>query len=660
MHHVVGSLLTLVGLLGLWFAAGGQVSAQTSRRCFAETSFCIEGRIRQIWEQSGGLTTFGYPIGPLQQSVISGQTLQVQWFQRQRIELHPENVAPYDVLLGRLGAERLAAQGRDWWQIPQSAPQSGCVHFAETGHNVCPPFLAAWRSDGLEFDGQAGSSAAESLALFGMPVSDAQTETIDGVSLTIQWFERARFELRSAGGAVAFGLLGTELAPSGTPAPEVTPVVSGQPPQATPTLTPRPTTTSNEPPPPTSVSLPATATRVPPTRVLPTATSTLLPTSTPIRPTNTAVPPTATPGRPPNLPPAGGLPSASRGDVNIDLSLPPGGDSITAKIGDIVVVGITTDDQHPLTNDPIVFTVTGPNNGVVETVTLYGINPLGSVLWLWTPRPEYARAAYTIAAQQGATTFSGTVTVADREQATAPGAIFPQGVVTAIRNVSCISQGSISSNDGVRGAPGDRFGIVLSGFSPAEIIQLYLYGSQASADSADYVGELSTLTADGKGQATYTLDTGNLAEGSYLVITRAEAEAAADPDNPENPVTFPSSLLRSRIDLSDAARSSQPCPPANSPAPTVGLGSTIAPAAEPTATVTPEAVHTSEPTATVFPTASPTATGAPTATAAATEAVTLTPTTTFRATSTNTPTASPVETATPTKSAIPTATSPVS
>ena len=45
---------------------------------------------------------------------------QVQWFERNRLELHPENARPYDVLLGRLGADRLAQQGRDWFTFPKS------------------------------------------------------------------------------------------------------------------------------------------------------------------------------------------------------------------------------------------------------------------------------------------------------------------------------------------------------------------------------------------------------------------------------------------------------------------------------------------------------------------------------------------------------------
>jgi hypothetical protein len=44
------------------------------------------------------------PVSEPQQETIEGQTVLVQWFERARFEYHPENKAPYDVLLGRLGS----------------------------------------------------------------------------------------------------------------------------------------------------------------------------------------------------------------------------------------------------------------------------------------------------------------------------------------------------------------------------------------------------------------------------------------------------------------------------------------------------------------------------------------------------------------------------
>ncbi|HWQ13087.1 MAG TPA: DUF4352 domain-containing protein [Roseiflexaceae bacterium] len=143
------------------------------------------------------------------------------------------------MLLGRLGADRLAQQGRDWFTFPKSGPQPGCRFFPETGQSVCGDILAAWRASGLELDGRAGKSEAESLALFGLPLSGLVTETLgDGRQYQVQWFERARFELHPENPPpyhVLLGLLGNELrdaaaAPAPTPVPEAPPAPQIQPP----------------------------------------------------------------------------------------------------------------------------------------------------------------------------------------------------------------------------------------------------------------------------------------------------------------------------------------------------------------------------------------------------------------------------------------------
>jgi hypothetical protein len=189
------------------------VQAQRQERCFPETGFCISGRIRTFWERNGGLSVFGFPLGPQQAEDIEGQSYQVQWFERNRLELHPENVAPQDVLLGRLGADSLAHTKRDWQDFPKSEAKKGCRRFPETGHSICGAFLARWQANGVELDHQPGISEAESIALFGLPLSDPRPEQIAGQTYTIQWFERARFEMHPELGStrVLLGLLGTDL-----------------------------------------------------------------------------------------------------------------------------------------------------------------------------------------------------------------------------------------------------------------------------------------------------------------------------------------------------------------------------------------------------------------------------------------------------------------
>ena len=105
----LGVVVTILALLPLY-----ATYAQSNQRCFAETSYCVSGRIRTFWEQNGGLAVFGLPITPQQQETIDGKLLQVQWFERNGLELHPENQRPYDVCWGglaRTGSPNKAAIG---------------------------------------------------------------------------------------------------------------------------------------------------------------------------------------------------------------------------------------------------------------------------------------------------------------------------------------------------------------------------------------------------------------------------------------------------------------------------------------------------------------------------------------------------------------------
>lgn len=210
------------GLLCLALAFGIFTTIRAQEEVvFPETGHRISGRFLQFWRQQGGLAVFGYPL--TDQLTENGRS--VQYFERQRFELHPENQPPYDVQLGRLGAEILPG-----WQTQPTAtgPAAGCTYFAETRHNVCNQqaqngFLSYWTANGLEFDGRAGKSYAESLALFGLPISEPyQYTNSSGVTVQTQWFERARFEWypnNPNAYKVQLGRLGAELGSPGSSQP---------------------------------------------------------------------------------------------------------------------------------------------------------------------------------------------------------------------------------------------------------------------------------------------------------------------------------------------------------------------------------------------------------------------------------------------------------
>jgi hypothetical protein len=56
-----------------------------------------------------------------------------------------------------------------------------CRFFPETHHSVCHGFLTFWQTHG-------------GMELFGLPLTEERTEVIEGRALTVQYFERARFE----------------------------------------------------------------------------------------------------------------------------------------------------------------------------------------------------------------------------------------------------------------------------------------------------------------------------------------------------------------------------------------------------------------------------------------------------------------------------------
>jgi hypothetical protein len=158
--------------------------------------------IRAYWEANGGLPVFGFPTTDLTtETNADGFTGPTQWFERDRLEDH--TAEGKGVLAGRLGAQKLAMEGRPWESFPRvdGAP-ANCVFFRETGHSLCPPFRAYWEQNG-------------GLMRFGYPISEPVAErNADGFAGTFQWFERRRMEIHPENQppyGILLGLLGNEV-----------------------------------------------------------------------------------------------------------------------------------------------------------------------------------------------------------------------------------------------------------------------------------------------------------------------------------------------------------------------------------------------------------------------------------------------------------------
>jgi subtilisin family serine protease len=177
-----------------------------SKVYFAESGHTLGGPFLQYWRANGGLSLFGYPISEefTETSPADGKPYTVQYFERNRFELHPENKGtPFEVLLGLLGRDLTAGKTFSQVLMPFDSTEER-VYFPETRHSLSAEFLRYWRANG-------------GLAQFGYPISEPFQEVspTDGKTYLVQYFERNRFELHPENPQphnVLLGLLGTDSA----------------------------------------------------------------------------------------------------------------------------------------------------------------------------------------------------------------------------------------------------------------------------------------------------------------------------------------------------------------------------------------------------------------------------------------------------------------
>jgi peptide/nickel transport system substrate-binding protein len=204
------------------FPAGASTAAaQGNSRQIGD--FEVAGRFLEVWSAQGNdqANTYvnGLPITERRPEISTedGRPYETQWFERAKYEAHPENQAPYDVLLGRLGASFVEGRGSvdpetNQVRIAADAPFVGVdqpsdlsdtkIWFPETRHTVSGLILQYWNQYG-------------GLQQFGFPLSEAFDEisATDGNTYQVQYFERARFEVhpeKAAPYEVELGLLGVQ------------------------------------------------------------------------------------------------------------------------------------------------------------------------------------------------------------------------------------------------------------------------------------------------------------------------------------------------------------------------------------------------------------------------------------------------------------------
>jgi hypothetical protein len=154
---------------------------------FRQTAHYLKDAFLNYWLMNGGVNIYGYPI--TEEFVLNG--VPVQYFERARFEYRPTSARPWKVELSNIG--NMVTQGREFAPAAPEAATGDRTYFAETKHTLGGAFKQFWQASG-------------GLAIFGFPISEEMREG----NLTVQYFERARFEM-SAQGRVQLGHLGREL-----------------------------------------------------------------------------------------------------------------------------------------------------------------------------------------------------------------------------------------------------------------------------------------------------------------------------------------------------------------------------------------------------------------------------------------------------------------
>jgi glucose/arabinose dehydrogenase len=175
-------------------------------RCFDATGHCLRGAFLDYWSMHGGLAQFGLPVtDELTEKLEDGNSYTVQYTERARFELHPENQGKESyVLLGRLGIDLSAGrEGEDPFKPVPPCGSCNLLYFAETQHFVGEKFQVYWQGNG-------------GIPVFGYPLSEAFDEQspTDGKTYLVQYFERNRLEYHPENAGTPFetllGLLGTQ------------------------------------------------------------------------------------------------------------------------------------------------------------------------------------------------------------------------------------------------------------------------------------------------------------------------------------------------------------------------------------------------------------------------------------------------------------------
>jgi lipoprotein-anchoring transpeptidase ErfK/SrfK len=176
----------LIGMAVGWYLAPARSRANPSVLYFQATGHRLDDSsgFLSYWRAANGPSLLGMPV--TEALVENGLT--VQYFERGRVELHPEYGNA--IVLGRVAAEYNAALWQSFAPGPGPEVSPGVEYFAATGYSLGEPFLSFWKASG-------------GIEAFGYPISEPFWEYVGSEMLRVQYFERVRLEHRPLIGAQA-------------------------------------------------------------------------------------------------------------------------------------------------------------------------------------------------------------------------------------------------------------------------------------------------------------------------------------------------------------------------------------------------------------------------------------------------------------------------
>ncbi len=166
----------------------------------SDVQICVNGDIQKFWQANNGAQLFGLPIDNESAHRYIHEAYHIQNFERARIEYRFGQRKPYNFQLGLIGVEWLTRYQSELSPLLPSDEASlqgthaSCVALSNAQYTVCGAFRTFYQSHGLQLDSLAFITAAESLALFGLPLTPAMRWNRNGQQYIVQIFERARLE----------------------------------------------------------------------------------------------------------------------------------------------------------------------------------------------------------------------------------------------------------------------------------------------------------------------------------------------------------------------------------------------------------------------------------------------------------------------------------